>query len=263
MEKTIEERALHFDNYYNEYNNIRPGYPNEIFEIISKLRYFDKDSNILEIGAGNGIASSEIYNKWKSKLTLIEPGKNFCELLQLKFKDNNDIKIENITFENYNGKILFDAIISATAFHWLDLSIKYEKSYRLLKNDGLLILFWNNYNFENNEIGNKIEKIYEKYGKGFSDKKSNYEKQMEKIENRRKEINESNYFKVIEHKILYNILEYTTTEYIQLLKTFSDHSELGYDFWLEMEQIIKENGNKINVKIIINLEIAKKDILYL
>lgn len=258
MANTMEERALHFDKNYNAYKNSRPGYPNEIYEIISKNGFFDKDSNILEIGAGNGVASSEIYSKWQPKLTLLEPGKNFCELLRLKFIDTNNIKIENTTFENYNGETIFDAIISATAFHWIDLSIKYEKSYRLLKNDGLLILFWNNYIFENIGIEDKINDIYKKYEKGFNDKKSNYERQMEKIENRRKEIEESKYFKIIEHKIIKNVLEYRTNEYMQLLKSFSDHSELSDDFWTEMEQIIKDNGNKINVTIICNLEMAKK-----
>ena len=81
---------------------------------------------------------------------------------------------------------------------------------------------------------------------------------MDKIENRKNEINESNYFRVIEHKIISNILEYTKDEYIQLLKTFPDHSELVNGFWLEMEQIIKENGNKIKVRLITNLEIADK-----
>ena len=81
---------------------------------------------------------------------------------------------------------------------------------------------------------------------------------MEKIENRRKEINESDYFKIIEHKIICNTLEYTKDEYMQLLKTFPDHSELNNNFWFEMEQTIKENRNNINVRITINLEIADK-----
>jgi len=45
---------------------------------------------------------------------------------------------------------------------------------------------------------------------------------------------------------------------MQLLKTFPDHSELNNNFWFEMEQTIKENGNNINVRITINLEIADK-----
>ena len=82
-------------------------------------------------------------------------------------------------FEKYQTEYKFGAIFSATAFHWLDLSIKYKKSYDLLNDDGLLILFWNNYGIENNEMENEIQKIYTKYGKGIKDGKSSYEKQIE------------------------------------------------------------------------------------
>jgi len=254
----MEEKANHFDINSQIYNNVRPGYPNEIYDIISTYKDFDNNSSILEIGAGNGIASQEIYNKWQPKLTLIEPGNNFYGLLYNKFKNINNIKIENTTFEQYKSEILFDAIFSATAFHWLDLETKYKKSYDLLKKNGILILYWNNYEIENNNLADKIQKIYDKYEKRFTEKKSNYERIMIKIENRKNEIEESGYFKIIEHKIIYNVLEYTKDEYIQLLKTFPDHSELVNDFWIEMGQIIKENGNKINVIVIINLEIADK-----
>jgi hypothetical protein len=50
------------------------------------------------------------------------------------------------------GKILFDAIFSATAFHWIDLSTKHKKCCEALNNDGLLVVYWNNYGIEDNEI---------------------------------------------------------------------------------------------------------------
>jgi phospholipid N-methyltransferase len=254
----MEDKTNHFDINSQIYNNVRPGYPNEIYDIISTYKNFDINSNILEIGAGNGIASQEIYNQWNSKLTLIEPGNNFYGLLYNKFKNINNIKIENITFEQYRNEILFDAIFSATSFHWLDLATKYKKSYDLLKKNGILVLYWNNYEIQNNDLADKIQKIYGKYSKEFTDKESNYERIIKKIENRKNEIEESRYFKLIEHKIIYNVLEYTKDEYIQLLKTFPDHSELVNDFWIEMEHILKENGDKISVIVIINLEIADK-----
>jgi hypothetical protein len=57
LEGKMEEKALYFNNNYQIYGNARSGYPNEIYEIISDYKYFDTDSNILEIGAGNGAAS--------------------------------------------------------------------------------------------------------------------------------------------------------------------------------------------------------------
>jgi 16S rRNA A1518/A1519 N6-dimethyltransferase RsmA/KsgA/DIM1 with predicted DNA glycosylase/AP lyase activity len=114
----MDENALHFDTHSKIYNDVRPGYSNEIYETISKYKLFNKNTNILEIGSGNGIASREIYNKWQPKLTLIEPGGNLCNILKDRFDKNNDIKIYNTSFEEYTNETVFDAIFSATAFHW-------------------------------------------------------------------------------------------------------------------------------------------------
>ena len=254
----MEEKALHFDINFQIYDNVRPGYPNEIYETISNYGKFSKISNFLEIGAGNGIASQEIYKKWAPKLTLIEPGNNLCDLLKSKFGNIKNIEIHNTTFENYQSEILYDAIFSATAFHWVDLSIKYKKSYEMLKNNGLLILYWNNYGIENVKVAEEIQKIYIKYGRGINNPKSIYETQLEKIEDRKKEIQNSGYFKILEHKIVKHDKEYKSNDYIHLLKTFSDHEKMEERFFEEIMTIIQNNENRIDVRIITNLEIAVK-----
>ena len=203
----MEEKALHFDDNSNIYDDVRPGYPQEIYNEIATHKDINHNSRILEIGAGNGIASQEIYKNWKSNMVLVEPGENLCKLLDKKFKENKDIRIENTTYEDFKNEYPFDVIISATAFHWLDLSIKYKKSFELLKDDGLLIVFWNNYGIQNEEIGERIQQVYNKYGGETNDTKTLYEKQIKKIVNRKNEIEESNFFKIIGHKIFKNILD--------------------------------------------------------
>jgi hypothetical protein len=74
----------------------------------------------------------------------------------------------------------------------------------------------------------------------------------------KKEIEETGYFEIIEHKTIKNVVEYNIDNYIKLLKTFSDHSNLTELSFEEIQDIIKRNGNKIKVKIIVNLEIAEK-----
>jgi SAM-dependent methyltransferase len=254
----MDENALHFDTHSKIYNDVRPGYPNEIYETISKYKLFNKNTNILEVGSGNGIASQEIYNKWQPKLALIEPGDNLCNILKDRFDKNNDIKICNTSFEEYTNEIVFDAIFSATAFHWCSIKTKYKKAHKLLKDDGLLILYWNNYGIEDEKISEEIQSVYAKHGKGINDGKSAYEIQMEKIRNRKMEIEESGYFKILEHKIIKTVKEYDGNEYIKLVKTFSDHIKLDDEFFKEIRSIVIKNGDKIGVRIIVNLEIAEK-----
>jgi SAM-dependent methyltransferase len=251
----MEAKALHFDNNSRIYDNARPGYPEEIYTTVSKYKTLNENSAILEIGAGNGAASEEIYSKWQSKLVLIEPGNNLCKILSGKFKGNKNITIENVTFEEYQNTILFDAIFSATAFHWLNTEIKYKKSFRLLKDDGLLILYWNNFGIENNKLAEKIQNIYVKYGNGINGGKNLYERQTEKIEGRRNEIEESGYFRIIEHKTMKNVIEYDVENYLELLKTFPDHTKMEEEFFADIKETITE---KIEVRILTNLEICNR-----
>jgi hypothetical protein len=128
----------------------------------------------------------------------------------------------------------------------------------LLKDDGLLILYWNNYGIEDERTSEEIQNIYAKHGKGIKNGKSAYEIQMEKIGNRKTEIEESGYFKILEHKIIKTVKEYSGTEYIKLVKTFPDHVKLDDEFFKEIRAIVIKNGDKIKVRIIVNLEIAEK-----
>ncbi|MDR0605202.1 MAG: class I SAM-dependent methyltransferase [Bacteroidales bacterium] len=251
--------ALHFNNNLQIYNEIRPGYPKELYRIISKYKTFDKNSNILEIGSGNGIASEDIYNTWKTKLVLIEPGKEFYELLNNKFIDYKDITIENTTFEDYQNKIQFDAIFAATSFHWIDMSVKYKKSNEMLKDDGVLIIYWNNYIINNKLINNKIQNIYRQYENNRIKRKLDiYKTQKIKIENRRKEIEHSEYFILLKHKIIKWRKKYTSDEYIKLLRTFPDNKNKDMSFFDQIRQEIMKNRNEIEIQITVNLEIAKK-----
>jgi len=255
--KRKTNQASYFDDQFGIYD-IRPGYPRALYEIIAKYKILNSRSNILEIGAGSGIASRELYSTWSSKMTLIEPGCNFYKILLRAFAGNEDVTIENTTFENYQTPLVFDAIFSATAFHWLDTSVKYKRSSELLKDDGLLILYWNNYWIDDVSIYNDIQTIYAKYGMGQNTEKSLLEIQQDKIESRKREIDESGFFRVVEHSIFKNTFDYSLDNYIKLLRTFPDHSKLPENFFNEIIHAISLYGNKIQIRILTNLEIAEK-----
>lgn len=249
---------MHFDKNAEFYNQVRPGYQKELYSIIEMEKQFNQDSLLLELGAGNGIASSEINEKWKSKLILIEPGKTFCDLLIDKFRCNRKIQIEQTTFEDYQIDEKFDGIFSATAFHWLDKRIKYKKAAELLKDDGLLVLYWNYYSIEEEFIEKAIENIYQKYWGIPTRKLTSAERINEKILQRRQEINESSYFEVVRHQIFTSNYHFNSEMYIKLLRTFPDHENLTSEFFTEVAEVICKNQNQIKVKITTNLEVARK-----
>lgn len=247
-----------FDTFSDVYNEIRPAYNEAVYDAIAEFLEPEATHKILEIGAGNGIATEKINHLWKLELTLLEPGKNLSCLLYEQFGNEPNIQIINDYFEDAElENNYFDAIFSATAFHWLNSETKYTQSYRLLKENGLLIVFWNNYLVENPLLRNEIQKVYTKYT-GSKLEKSIGEMQAEKIEDRKNEIINSGLFELLSHRIFTTDVAFTSVEYIKLLKTFPDHAAFPDSFFTEIKNIIEKQGNAVTVRITLNLEIARK-----
>lgn len=256
--KQPNQSVIFFDTFSDVYNEIRPTYNEEVYRAISAFLKPGLTYKILEIGAGNGMATEKINRLWKPELTLIEPSRNLSHLLREQFGNEPNIQIITDYFEDVELESgYFDAIFSATAFHWLDSETKFTKSHRVLKENGLLIVFWNNYLVDNPQVSNEIQEVYTKYT-GNRLKKSIEELQAEKIENRKNEIINSGLFELLSHRIFISELKFTSEEYVKLLKTFPDHVAFPDGFFTEIAGIIENNGDAVPVRITLNLEIARK-----
>jgi protein-L-isoaspartate O-methyltransferase len=257
----MEERAYSYNKNFKNYDEARSGYPKQLYETIEKTFSINANSKLLEIGGGNGIATEIISKLWKSNITVIEPGNNFVNMMKNKFKYNYNIKIVNTTFEEYKEEELYDIIISANAFHWINKTIKYQKSHELLNTEGKLILFWNNYIPQKKNLFNEIQKIYTKYGYKAYTYEELIKHQSDVIDSRKNEIIQSGIFNFIEHKIFISNKYYDSNKYVKLLQTFSDHEKYDENFFGEIRNIINKNNNKIELIITANLEIGEKKII--
>ena len=259
---TMTSDGLLFATIPAIYNEARPGYPKELYDEIAGMKKITSQSIILEIGSGQGIATKEIIDKWHCSVVAIEPGIELLDIAQKRLYEEQNVKYENCTFEEYQSKNAeYDAIFSATSFHWLDKAIKYKKAYSLLKDDGILVLYWNNFGIADKEADEKIRRIYAKHG--FGSKQKNWRKlQNEKIEDRKNEINESGVFELIGHRIFERNINYSAELYIKLLNTFPDHSKMNIEniqeFYDEIKRFVIKNNDCIHVSVNVNLEIARK-----
>lgn len=255
------EHAKTFNEIATLYDKARIGYPFQIYEIIDIYSDITESSKILEIGCGTGIATEEIYDKWKSNIIAIDPGLQLLEIAREKRFQESKIEFIHCPYEELQIREKFDAIISATAFHWVDKRIKYKKSSDLLNENGNLILFWNNYVIEDNNVMADIQNIYTRYHPdgAVKDSRLHYKN---KIKTRKNEINNSKYFDLIVHHESTYTISMTDSQYLNLLKSFSNNAYLENDkltrFYGEVENYIKSTGNEIRITIVVNLEISKK-----
>lgn len=252
--KTIDQK-WYFNDLHKAYQLGRLGYFDEVYQIISEICRFGNNSELLEIGAGSGIATDEMSEKWHSNITLIEPGDHFVSLLKQKYYKNNKITIVNSSFENYFSDKKYDGIVSATAFHWIDKEVKYRKAFSLLNNGGYLVLYWNYYSVFDNEINEEIKDIYNFYEEKFE---CDYYRQKIKIEKKKKEIESCEYFSLLQDNVIEKVVELSANEFINLLNTFMGHKMIDDKINDEIKNLVVNLGGTIGVRVLTNLEIARK-----
>ena len=91
-----------FDVYADNYQQVRPAYPEAIFEDINAVCGVTDMSNILEIGSGSGIATKELA-KACANIIALEPGENLAAVAKNNLGELSHVEHVCETFENYKA----------------------------------------------------------------------------------------------------------------------------------------------------------------
>lgn len=154
-----------FDTVASTYEKLRPGYPNELYQAIFNYIPIDKSCNVVEVGSGGGQATAPIL-KTGCRLTAVEYGEQFSDLLKNKFKSFSKFSVATGKFENTDfEENAFDMVFSASAFHWVPEKEGYEKVFSMLKKGGAFARFANHpYRDKGNpSLSKEIDDIYDEY----------------------------------------------------------------------------------------------------
>lgn len=234
------------------YDRFRPRYTNELFDFINSNT---DGTNALEIGSGSGQAT-EWFLSHGYEVTCCEISEEFCAFLNEKYK-NYPISVHNKPFEDFKGeKESFDLIFSATAFHWVDRDIGFNKLYSLLKKGGTAALFWNvPYGaYDNEALFNDIQKAY------GSDRK--WEDAPREKYGFCKEYLEKYNFSDVEKHIFRGVRKLDSQQYLSLLETYSDHKAMEKEkkekLYKNIASAIENHGGYINILDNIELYLARR-----
>lgn len=256
-----------FDTVAEEYDKYRPVYVSELYKDIFSYVDLTAESNVLEIGIGTGQATQPIIETGCNLIT-IELGEKLAEITRKNFKEYTNIKVENLSFENYTCKnSSFDFIYSASAFHWINEEEGYNKVYKILKGNGVFARFASHpfTNIEGQEeLFEKTQWIYFKYMPnplGLTAPKA-LKRYKEEDAERRSDIAKKYGFSDIQTKVYYRDLTFTSDEYINRLGIEIDKIALPSDvrtkFLHEFKNAIDEHGGKFTVRDMIDLNLARK-----
>ena len=247
-----------FDDNTEKYDRYRPTYPIALYQEIEKYATIDQNSKILEIGYGTGQATNYFIDKGND-VTGIDIGLKLFEYTKQKYMNKANLSLISGSFETHPFESgYYDLIFSATAFHWIDPIIGYQKVLDLLKPNGVFAIF-NNHPFVSRTddlVHMAIQAVYQRYlttQKKVSEFKHT---DLEKISHQLTQYG----FKNIQTSIHQNTRIMRAKDYVGLLDTYSDHDLIDnkIEFKKAIIKAINDNGGMITIYDTIDLYLARK-----
>lgn len=249
-----------FDSVASLYNEIRPGYPDELFSTLIKVTGLLPSHTILEIGPGTGQATKPLA-ALGNRITGIELGATLARVAAIELSPHPNVSIITGAFEDVSiPENTFDVVLAATSFHWIRDVVKFKKSYAALKNDKYLIIIHTHH--ISDDQGDVFFKaslpIFDRFD--FIDVPNPSLPSAESIGPTA--IDES-LFKLVHFQCFREVLTYTGEEFRKLLNTYSNHLAAPKDqlekFLNEIERFIDhEFGGSIEKHFLMSLTIAQK-----
>lgn len=136
-------RRITFEEVADLYAEIRPSYPDALFEDLISLSAIPSEGRVLEIGPGPGNATLPLAQRGY-RILAIELGERLAALAVEACGSYPKVRILRMPFEEWRvQENTFDLAVAADAFHWIEPQIGYPKAAKALKASGSAAFFWN------------------------------------------------------------------------------------------------------------------------
>jgi ubiquinone/menaquinone biosynthesis C-methylase UbiE len=137
-------RARGFDEWAGEYDQFRPGYPEELFDTIAARLPLPRQPHVVDLGAGTGRASLAMA-AYGWRVTAVEPGRPMLDLLRGNASSEGLVVSTLQASAEATGldPASADLVTAAQSFHWFDKPAALTEMARILKPSGGVALFWN------------------------------------------------------------------------------------------------------------------------
>lgn len=129
-----------FDAAASDYALFRSGYPDEVVDDVVTASRLHAGSRVLEIGCGTGQLSVPLAQRG-AELVAVELGPNLAAIARRSLAGFPGARVEVSGFEEWPLPAdPFDVVVSASALHWIDPSVRFSKPARALKSGGVLVV---------------------------------------------------------------------------------------------------------------------------
>ena len=123
------EASARFGAQALDYDRYRPRYPEGVFDDILSSHPQSAGTEVIEIGAGTGIATESLVRRGVSVIA-IEPSPEMAALTQAKLNGRGSVFVGR--FEGYAAPGAFQLVACFNAWHWLNPEIAVDRVEELL-----------------------------------------------------------------------------------------------------------------------------------
>jgi ubiquinone/menaquinone biosynthesis C-methylase UbiE len=129
-----------FDEVAAEYDRRRPAYPDELVDEACRVAGIGSGDHVLEVGCGSGQLTRGLAARGLH-VTALEPGTSLMALARRNLDGAGEVDFVNAQFEEARlPRERFRAVFAASAFHWVDPGVSWQKAADVLVPGGTLAL---------------------------------------------------------------------------------------------------------------------------
>jgi SAM-dependent methyltransferase len=140
----LQERPAHLATTFDRAGALydgRPGYPDEVFDILATGCGLGRGCRVLEIGPGTGQATRSMLDRGAS-IVAVEPGEELARIVRERTA-GRPCEVVGGRFETARlPDERFDLVVAATSFHWVDVDVGIRRVAEHLRPGGHLALWW-------------------------------------------------------------------------------------------------------------------------
>jgi len=223
MEDQDRQRlASTFDRAADLYQRARPEYPAELYDHLLEVTGLDARAELLEIGCATGKATLPLAKRG-FRITCLEPGRSLAAIAR-RLLAPFDVEVVEMRLEDWDGPAdYFGLVFAATAWHWVDPSIRYQKAADLLAPGGFLA-FWEAGHvipYDGDPFFTELQEVYDEIGEALPP--DFVQPRPQDLPDQRAEIQAGGIFDVVDVRQYDWEIVYDADSYIELLNTFSGH----------------------------------------
>jgi SAM-dependent methyltransferase len=214
-----------FDEDAERYDRARPTYPPELIDELVALAGIGPGSRVLEIGPGTGQLTIPLAERG-SEIVAVELGRGMAAVLRRNLARFPSATVVVSSFEDWPLPAApFDLVVSATAWHWIDPTVRVTKAADALRPGAALALVTTHHMAGGTDnFWAEVQECYERW-----DPETQPDLRLpasEQIRNPTDELAASGRFGSTTHRRYEQDIAYSTNEYLDTLLTYSGHRAL-------------------------------------